>query len=93
MRPPTSPFRTEGEAPARAHSTETVPAGYCCSRDISRSWRMVERLETGIVGINNPLPSVAFAPMGGVEQSGLGREGARSGLEEFQDVNSLALGL
>lgn len=87
------PFRTEEEALARANSTEMGLAGYFYSRDVSRSWRFAERLETGIVGINNPLPSVAFAPMGGVKQSGLGREGGRMGLEEFQDVRYLALGL
>ena len=52
---------------------------------------MAERLEAGIVGVNNALPSVAFAPMGGVKQSGLGREGAALGLEEFEDVRYLAL--
>jgi succinate-semialdehyde dehydrogenase/glutarate-semialdehyde dehydrogenase len=68
-------------------------AGYFWSRDASRLWRVAERLEAGIVGANNALPSVAFAPMGGVKQSGLGREGASAGLEEFQDVRYLALGV
>ena len=68
-------------------------AAYVWSRDLSRCWRTAERLEAGIVGVNNALPSVAFAPMGGVKQSGLGREGAAVGLEEFEDVRYLALGL
>jgi succinate-semialdehyde dehydrogenase/glutarate-semialdehyde dehydrogenase len=68
-------------------------AGYLWSRDVSRCWRTAEHLEAGIVGVNNALPSVAFAPMGGVKQSGLGREGAALGLEEFEDVRYLALGL
>lgn len=86
-------FRTEADVLTAANRTELGLAGYFWSRDISRCWRVAERLETGIVGVNNALPSVAFAPMGGVKQSGLGREGAAAGLDEFQDVRYLALGI
>ena len=86
-------FRDTAEALARANATEMGLAGYLWSRDVSRCWRAAEHLEAGIVGVNNALPSVAFAPMGGVKQSGLGREGAALGLEEFEDVRYLALGL
>jgi succinate-semialdehyde dehydrogenase/glutarate-semialdehyde dehydrogenase len=86
-------FRDEDEAVARANSTEMGLAGYFWSRDIGRVWRVAERLEVGIVGANNALPTVCFAPMGGVKQSGLGREGASAGLEEFQDVRYLSFGL
>ena len=83
-------FATEDEAVARANATEMGLAGYIWSRDASRCWRLAERFETGLLGVNDPLPSVAFAPMGGVKQSGLGREGATLGLEEFQDVRYMA---
>jgi succinate-semialdehyde dehydrogenase/glutarate-semialdehyde dehydrogenase len=83
-------FTGEDEAVARANATEMGLAGYVWSRDASRCWRLAERLEAGILGVNDPLPSVAFAPMGGVKQSGLGREGAALGLEEFQDVRYTA---
>jgi succinate-semialdehyde dehydrogenase/glutarate-semialdehyde dehydrogenase len=86
-------FRDTADALARANATEMGLAGYLWSRDVSRCWRTAEHLEAGIVGVNNALPSVAFAPMGGVKQSGLGREGAALGLEEFEDVRYLALGL
>ncbi|MEO7236050.1 MAG: NAD-dependent succinate-semialdehyde dehydrogenase [Lapillicoccus sp.] len=86
-------FRDTADALARANATEMGLAGYLWSRDVSRCWQVAERLEAGIVGVNNALPSVAFAPMGGVKQSGLGREGAAAGLEEFEDVRYLALGL
>lgn len=86
-------FRDVEEALARANSTEMGLAGYLWSRDVSRCWSLAERLEAGIIGVNNALPSVAFAPMGGVKQSGLGREGGALGLEEFEDVRYLALGL
>ncbi len=86
-------FRDNDEALARANSTEMGLAAYLWSRDVGRCWSVAERLEAGIVGVNNALPSVAFAPMGGVKQSGLGREGAAMGLEEFQDVRYLSWGL
>lgn len=86
-------FRDTAEALTRANATEMGLAGYLWSRDVARCWRAAEHLEAGIVGVNNALPSVAFAPMGGVKQSGLGREGAAAGLEEFEDVRYLALGL
>jgi succinate-semialdehyde dehydrogenase/glutarate-semialdehyde dehydrogenase len=86
-------FRTEDEALDRANATEMGLAGYFWSRDAARGWRVAERLETGIVGVNNALPTACFAPMGGVKQSGLGREGGSAGLEEFQDVRYLAVGV
>lgn len=86
-------FRDTDEVVARANRTEMGLAAYVWSSDVGRCWRLGERLEAGIVGVNNALPSVAFAPMGGVKQSGLGREGAALGLEEFEDVRYLALGL
>ncbi len=86
------PFQDEEEVVARANATEMGLAGYFYSRDASRAWRLADRLETGVVGVNNALPTVVFAPMGGVKQSGLGREGAE-GLEEFQDVRYLSIGL
>jgi len=87
------PFSTEEEALERANDTEMGLAGYFYSRDASRVWRVSEQLDVGILGVNNPLPTVAFAPMGGTKQSGIGREGSSLGLEEFEEVRYLALGL
>ena len=86
-------FTEDLDVLASANNTEMGLAGYLWSRDIGRAWRLAEQLQVGIVGVNQALPSVAFAPMGGVKQSGLGREGADVGLEEFTDVRYLALGL
>jgi len=83
-------FRTEEEAIARANGTEMGLAAYVFSRDASRCWRVSDQLQAGIVGVNDPVPSVAFAPMGGVKQSGLGREGATIGLEEFTEPKYIA---
>jgi succinate-semialdehyde dehydrogenase / glutarate-semialdehyde dehydrogenase len=78
-----SKFRDEDEVIARANDTEMGLAGYFYTRDLGRAWRVAERLEVGIVGANTALPSVVYGPMGGVKQSGLGREGAGHGLAEF----------
>ena len=86
-------FSTEEEAVARANDTEMGLAGYVYTRDHARIWRMAHTLEVGILGVNDPLPSVSYAPMGGVKQSGLGREGAALGLEEFEEVHYLSIGV
>lgn len=83
-------FATEAEAVARANDTEMGLAAYVFSRDGARCWRVAEALQAGIVGINDPVPSIAAAPMGGCKQSGLGREGASIGLEEFTEPKYLA---
>ena len=83
-------FTDQADAIRRANATEMGLAAYVFSRDAGRCWRVAEELEAGIVGVNEPLPSVAFAPMGGVKQSGLGREGSRLGLEEFTEPKYVA---
>jgi succinate-semialdehyde dehydrogenase/glutarate-semialdehyde dehydrogenase len=60
-------------------------ASYVFSRDLQWALGVAERLDTGMVGINRGLVSDPAAPFGGVKQSGLGREGAREGLREFQE--------
>lgn len=86
-------FDDEEEVLARANATEMGLAGYFYTRDQARVWRMAERLDVGITGINNPLPSVPFAPMGGTKQSGLGREGSSQGLEEYEETRYLSIGI
>ena len=83
------PFETEEEAIRRANETEMGLAAYFYTEQLSRAWRVAEALEAGILGLNLALPSVAYAPMGGVKQSGLGREGSHQGLEEFQEIKYL----
>lgn len=86
-------FHDEEEVLERANATEMGLAGYVYTSDVSRGWRMAERLEVGILGLNHPLPSTAFAPLGGVKQSGIGREGAHQGLEEFTVTRYLSVGI
>ncbi|HEX7639870.1 MAG TPA: NAD-dependent succinate-semialdehyde dehydrogenase [Burkholderiaceae bacterium] len=85
-------FKTEAEAVALANATEFGLASYFYSRDIGRIFRVAEALESGMVGINTGLISVAEVPFGGVKQSGLGREGARQGIEDYVEVKYLCLG-
>jgi succinate-semialdehyde dehydrogenase/glutarate-semialdehyde dehydrogenase len=86
-------FTDEDEALSRANATEMGLAGYFYSRDLSRLWRVAEKVDVGIIGVNNPLPTVCFSPMGGTKQSGIGREGSHVGLEEFQEIRYLAMGI
>ena len=85
-------FKTEAEAIALANATEFGLASYFFSRDIGRIFRVGEALEYGMVGINTGLISVAEVPFGGVKQSGLGREGARQGMDDYVEVKYLCLG-
>jgi succinate-semialdehyde dehydrogenase/glutarate-semialdehyde dehydrogenase len=79
-------FDSEVEAVARANATEFGLAGYVFTESIDRALNVADQLETGLVGINQGVPSNAAAPFGGVKQSGLGREGSGEGLEEYQSV-------
>ena len=85
-------FETEAEAIALANNTEFGLASYFYSRDIGRVFRVGEALEYGMVGINTGLISTAEVPFGGVKQSGLGREGAHQGIDDYVEVKYLCLG-
>ncbi len=89
---PVFKFETEAEVIALANATEFGLASYFYSRDIGRVFRVGEALEYGMVGINTGLISTAEVPFGGVKQSGLGREGARQGIEDYVEVKYLCLG-
>jgi succinate-semialdehyde dehydrogenase/glutarate-semialdehyde dehydrogenase len=83
---PVKDFSDEEEAIAAANDTEFGLVAYVFTRDIKRALRVCEGLETGMVGLNQGMVSNAGAPFGGVKQSGLGREGAREGLAEYQET-------
>jgi len=85
-------FQTEDEAIAMANATEFGLASYFYSRDIGRIFRVAEALEYGMVGINTGLISTAEVPFGGVKQSGLGREGAHQGIDDYVEIKYLCLG-
>lgn len=85
-------FKDEDEVIAFANNTPFGLAAYFYSRDVARVWRVTEKLEFGIVGVNDGVVATEAAPFGGVKESGLGREGSRHGLEEFLEMKYMFLG-
>ena len=85
-------FETEEEAIAIANGTPFGLAAYFYTRDLARAFRVGEALEFGMVGLNTGTLSHAEAPFGGVKTSGLGREGAQEGIEEYLETKSFHLG-
>lgn len=79
-------FADEDEAVALANDTDRGLVSYAFTRDLARGHRLVERLESGMVGLNSGIVSNAAAPFGGIKTSGLGREGGELGIEEYQSV-------
>ncbi|PXY26705.1 NAD-dependent succinate-semialdehyde dehydrogenase [Prauserella sp. PE36] len=90
---PISVFDTEDEAIAKANDTEYGLVSYVFTSDLKRSLRVCERLETGMVGLNQGIVSNPAAPFGGVKQSGLGREGGTVGIDEFLETKYIAVSL
>ncbi|MEQ8262119.1 NAD-dependent succinate-semialdehyde dehydrogenase [Pseudohaliea sp.] len=89
---PVTTFRDEQEAVALANATDSGLAAYVHTRDVSRSLRLHDALEVGMLGLNTGLVSNAAAPFGGIKQSGFGREGARQGIQEYVDTRLLCVG-
>jgi succinate-semialdehyde dehydrogenase / glutarate-semialdehyde dehydrogenase len=83
---PIATFATEEEVLQRANATKYGLAAYVYTNDLSRSWRVAERLEFGIIGLNDALPSTAQAPFGGLKESGIGREGGLEGMDAFLET-------
>ena len=91
---PVAPLRTfahEDEAIAAANATDYGLVAYVYTRDVKRAFRVVERLQTGMVGLNQGLVSNAAAPFGGVKASGIGREGGPEGIEEYLALKYVAM--
>ncbi len=86
-------FSTETEAIERANATPYGLAAYLYTRDLARAIRVAEALEYGIVGVNDGVPSVPYAPFGGVKQSGVGREGGPWGIDEYLETKFISMGI
>lgn len=85
-------FETEADAIALANNTEFGLAAYFYAKDMGRVWRVAEAIHAGMVGVNTGIISTAVAPFGGVNQSGMGREGSHQGIEEYMDTKYICLG-
>lgn len=81
-------FETDEEAIAIANGTPFGLASYFYTESLKRAWRVGEALEFGMVGLNTGALSTEVAPFGGVKQSGLGREGAQAGIDEYLEMKS-----
>jgi succinate-semialdehyde dehydrogenase/glutarate-semialdehyde dehydrogenase len=90
---PVKGFSDEDEAIAAANDTEYGLVAYVYTSDLKRALRVVERLETGMVGLNQGMVSNPAAPFGGIKQSGFGREGGPEGIEEYLETKYVAVNL
>jgi succinate-semialdehyde dehydrogenase/glutarate-semialdehyde dehydrogenase len=81
-------FETEAEAVRIANATPFGLAAYFYTESHTRAWRVGKALDFGMVGLNTGSISMAVSPFGGVKQSGLGREGARSGIDEYLETKA-----
>jgi succinate-semialdehyde dehydrogenase/glutarate-semialdehyde dehydrogenase len=90
---PVKGFADEEAAIAAANHTEYGLVAYVYTSDLKRALRVVEKLETGMVGLNQGMVSNASAPFGGVKQSGFGREGGPEGIKEYLETKYVALNL
>ena len=77
------PFTDEADAVAKANDTQYGLVGYVYTKDLARGQRLIESVQTGMMGLNVGVVSNAAAPFGGVKQSGLGREGGFEGINEY----------
>ena len=85
-------FKSEDEAVAIANDTPFGLASYFFTRDVHRAWRVAERIESGMVSINDGIFSNEVIPFGGWKQSGLGREGGVEGLDEYLETKFINFG-
>ena len=90
---PVIAFDTEAEVIAAANDTPFGLAAYLWTANLARAVRVTEHLEYGIIGLNDPVPSTAQAPFGGIKQSGFGREGGHWGLDEYLYVKYVSMAL
>ncbi|TYR29814.1 NAD-dependent succinate-semialdehyde dehydrogenase [Mesorhizobium microcysteis] len=86
-----APFDNEDEVVTRANATEYGLVAYVVTQNGARQFRMGRALDYGMVAVNRIKITGAPIPFGGVKQSGLGREGARHGLEAFTELKYLCL--
>jgi succinate-semialdehyde dehydrogenase/glutarate-semialdehyde dehydrogenase len=90
---PIARFEKEEDAIAMANATPFGLAAYAFTSNIDRMWRVAERLEFGMIGVNDGLPTTSNAPFGGVKHSGWGRELSSEGLDAFLEIKHISIGV
>ena len=85
-------FTDEAEVIARANASRFGLAAYFYAKDVARIFRVAEKLEFGMIGINEGMISTEVAPFGGVKESGFGREGSKYGMDDYLSLKYLCLG-
>ena len=90
---PVTTFASDDEAVAAANDTEFGLVAYMYTENLRRALRVAERLQTGMVGVNQGVVSNASAPFGGIKQSGFGREGGFEGIDEYLETKYVAIDL
>ncbi|KAF9770229.1 hypothetical protein IL306_012251 [Fusarium sp. DS 682] len=77
-------FETEDEVVQKANATSMGLASYFFTKDVSRTWRLLESLEAGMIGMNTGNSSCAESPFGGIKMSGYGKEAGKDvAIEEY----------
>jgi succinate-semialdehyde dehydrogenase / glutarate-semialdehyde dehydrogenase len=89
---PITAFATEDEAIELANGCEYGLSAYAMTRDLSRMFRLAERIEAGTLGINDGAPTTSQSPFGGMKQSGWGRELGSEGLDAFLETKHVSIG-
>lgn len=90
---PLTPFETEEEVIGLVNDTEYGLVNYVFTNDLTRALRTAEALESGMVGLNQGVVSNPAAPFGGIKESGLGREGGETGIEEFLETKYIGVAM
>lgn len=76
-----------------ANSVSVGLAGYFYSNDLSQIWRVAEKMEVGMVGVNESAVSTIETPFGGIKQSGVGVEGSKYGINEYLNIKYICMGI
>lgn len=90
---PIQTFTDEDEAVKKANNSDYGLAAYLFTEKTKTALRLSEKLDYGMIGVNDVFPSVAESPFGGVKQSGQGKEGGHYGMDEFLDQKLISLGI
>ena len=86
-------FETVDDVIEQANDTIFGLASYFYANDLSNVWNVAEALEYGMVGVNTGLISTEVAPVGGVKQSGQGREGSKYGIDDYLEIKYICMGV